>query len=237
MMNKGIDAPLVPFLLCLGGLALIVLGLVPPVVAGTSLALQLVGGIFLISCGCVFIHTSLVGKNKIWDKVLNENEIDATARCLDVGCGNGLVLLKLASKASKGESIGIDIWRSRDQSNNSKENVEKSIKQMGLDDRVKIVTADMREMPFELNSFDIVTSSLAIHNVKPAEEREKALREIVRVLKDSGKLLLVDMEHKDKEYISILKSLGFNRFKAQSSGFNGWWGGPWAPTFELIVSR
>ncbi|ANK60213.1 class I SAM-dependent methyltransferase [Loigolactobacillus backii] len=236
-MNKGIDAPLVPFLLCLGGLALIGLGLVPPIEVGMSLALQLAGGLYLIACGCVFIHTSLVGKEKIWDKVLNQNKIDSTAKCLDIGCGNGLVMFKLAKVALNGKVVGIDIWRSRDQSNNSKRKVETNIRQMNLDKRVEVLTADMREMPFDTDSFDVVASSLAIHNVKPAKEREKALREIARVLKDSGKLLLVDMERKDNEYISVLKSLGFSHFAVQYSGFNGWWGGPWAPTFVLVASR
>ena len=39
---------------------------------------------------------------------------------LDLGTGHGLVLIKFASKiSSEGHVTGIDLWKNRDQSNNS----------------------------------------------------------------------------------------------------------------------
>jgi ubiquinone/menaquinone biosynthesis C-methylase UbiE len=40
----------------------------------------------------------------------------------------------------------------------------------------------MRQLPFDDASFDVVVSSLAIHNVPGAAARAKALREAARVL-------------------------------------------------------
>jgi arsenite methyltransferase len=53
-------------------------------------------------------------------------------------------------------------------------------------DRIDLHTADMRQLPFDDGSFDVVLSSLAIHNVPGAAERAKALREAARVLKQGA---------------------------------------------------
>ena len=50
-------------------------------------------------------------------------------------------------------------------------------------------------LPFEDDSFDVVVSSLAIHNVPGAGERAKALHEAARVLKRGGKLVIADIRH------------------------------------------
>jgi ubiquinone/menaquinone biosynthesis C-methylase UbiE len=51
----------------------------------------------------------------------------------------------------------------------------------------------MRQLPFDDGSFDVVVSSLAIHNVPGAGERARALREAARVLKKGGKLAIADI--------------------------------------------
>ena len=56
-------------------------------------------------------------------------------------------------------------------------------------------TADMRELPFENGTIDIVVSSVAIHNIYDAAGRDRAIDEIARVLKPSGQLLIDDIRH------------------------------------------
>jgi arsenite methyltransferase len=47
--------------------------------------------------------------------------------------------------------------------------------------------------PFPDESFDVVLSSMAIHNIKGAAERGKAIDEAVRVLKLDGRLMIADI--------------------------------------------
>ncbi|WP_035451033.1 class I SAM-dependent methyltransferase [Agrilactobacillus composti] len=236
-MRKSIDAPLVPIFFGLGAIILIVLACLPPFRLSPGFFLQIIAGLFLGACGLRFLQTSIAGKGKIWDTLLHKVAIDPAAQCLDVGCGNGLVMFKLAAYVPHGQILGIDIWRAKDQSHNSQANLETAIATKNLSHLLQVQTADMRQMPFEANSFDLITASLAIHNIKSQAQRRKALQEITRVLKDTGELLIVDMAYKDKEYLGILKDLGFNHFTTYSAGHDGWWGGPWAPSFVLTAAR
>ena len=97
-------------------------------------------------------------------------------------------------------------------------------------DRVELDTADMRQLPFEDGSFDVVVSSLAIHNVSGAGDRAKALREAARVLKRGGKLVIADVRH-TRTYASELEACGLQITERRSLGVRFWYAaGPWAAT-------
>ncbi|MCA5597714.1 MULTISPECIES: class I SAM-dependent methyltransferase [Lactiplantibacillus] len=61
---------------------------------------------------------------------------------------------------------GLDLWLSRDQSHNKVSVTQKNVNDLGLTDRVNLVTGDMTKLNFPDASFDVVTSSFAIHNIK-----------------------------------------------------------------------
>jgi len=97
------------------------------------------------------------------------------------------------------------------------ENTLQNAKSEGVLDKVHIETSDMRKMPFENNSFDVVLSSFAIHNIYNSLERKKALIEMIRVLKPGGKLCVIDFQHTE-EYMNVFKENGImdlNRFKTK----------------------
>ena len=97
-------------------------------------------------------------------------------------------------------------------------------------DRVELHTADMRQLPFEDGSFDVVVSSLAIHNISGAGERAKALREAARVLKTGGKLAIADIRY-TRAYASELEACGLKITERRSLGVRFWYAaGPWAAT-------
>ena len=56
----------------------------------------------------------------------------------------------------------------------------------GVSDRVAVETADMRNLPFADQTFDIVMSNWAVHNVGAESDRAQALCEMVRVLRPGG---------------------------------------------------
>lgn len=235
-IKKSIDAPLIPLLFCGGGVIIFALGFTPPVTVLSSIG-NWIGGLWLISCGLLFLRTSLKGKNDIWDRLVAQETINPAGQYLDVGCGNGLVMFKVAEQLQTGHVTGIDIWNSRDQSHNSQQSVNANIDGLSLQKKVEAITADMTAMPFLDNQFDGVTASFSIHNVKPAANRALALTEIARVLKPTGRLIIVDMESKDREYVSVLKEHGFKNIQVTKLGFDGWWGGPWAASYAITATR
>jgi arsenite methyltransferase len=100
----------------------------------------------------------------------------------------------------------------------------------GVAERVELHTADIRQLPFDDGSFDVVVSSLAIHNVSGTGERTKALREAARVLKKGGKLMIADIRY-TRAYASELEASELKITDRRSLGVRFWYGaGPWAAT-------
>ncbi|MGV7377628.1 class I SAM-dependent methyltransferase, partial [Mycobacterium kansasii] len=85
----------------------------------------------------------------------------------DLGCGRGALLTRIAQRLGPaGKVTGLDLWLSRDQSHNKMAVTQKNVEDLGLANRVDLVTGDMAKLDFPNASFDVVTSSFAIHNIK-----------------------------------------------------------------------
>jgi arsenite methyltransferase len=65
----------------------------------------------------------------------------------------------------------------------------------------------MQRLPFADDSFDVVLSSLAIHNIQEAEGRKQAINEAMRVLKPGSRLLIADF-CETQQYAEYLRELG-----------------------------
>ncbi len=68
---------------------------------------------------------------------------------------------------------------------------------------ILLVEADVARLPFEADSFDAVTCSYAFYELK-GTTRDRALREIVRVLKADGVFLMMEHEVPSRPAIRIL---------------------------------
>jgi ubiquinone/menaquinone biosynthesis C-methylase UbiE len=111
-----------------------------------------------------------------------------------------------AQHLTTGRAVGVDLWRTIDQSGNSVEATQRNAVAEGVADRVELRTGDMMALPLEDNSFDLVLSSLAIHNISGRAGREKAISEAVRVLRPGGRLMIVDVRATRQHTAQLAKS-------------------------------
>ncbi|WIM94359.1 class I SAM-dependent methyltransferase [Actinoplanes oblitus] len=153
------------------------------------------------------VLSSRVGKVRLRDRLLDRERLAEDADVLDLGPGRGLMLLGAAVRAPRGTATGIDLWRAGDQGGTSRENCLANARRLGVADRVSLVDGDMSDLPFPDGSFDLVTASLAVHNIADRAARNRTVREAARVLRPGGRLLLIDFS-KTAEYAEDAAAAG-----------------------------
>jgi len=177
-----------------------------------------IASLLFAGAAAYLVWSSKRGKAKLWDQVLDDLALTGQEKALDVGCGRGLVLIKLAHRLPKGKVSGVDVWRAKDQSGNAEVVCRANAEVEGVTDRVDIRTADMRELPFGDRSFDLVTASMSIHHLPLAADRGQAVKEIIRVVKPGGKVVIVDVG-KTFEYGAWLEDATFKDLKKSGLKF------------------
>src|SRR5208337_5030360 len=207
--DYGFDAPLVPFSLGVVGILLLVIGILGFWVVNTTLL-----GVFALVCGFIFllnaasyVYTTRRGKFRVWAELLLQIGLRGDEQIIDMGCGRGAVLLMAAGLIHEGRAAGVDLWESVDQSGNAEPVTLKNAGLEGVAERVELHTADMQQLPFPEKSFDVVLSSLAIHNIPSSSGRDRAITEAVRVLMPGGKLVIVDFGGVTPNYAEHLRQL------------------------------
>ncbi len=146
---------------------------------------------------------------------------------LDVGCGRGLLLVAAARRVPDGGAVGVDIWQQADQRDNRPDAALANARLEGVADRVTVETADMRRLPCRGGAFDVVVSHWAVHNLPDPADRAAAVREMVRVLRPGGHLLLADIAH-HREYARLLVACGMADVREVEAG--------WGTVFAVVVS-
>ena len=234
--SYGIDAPYVPFGWLLGALACFV-------GAGFGIAwsgwrtglLPLVVGVVLLAGAASYFYTTRRGKFVLWQGILGGLELTGDERVLDLGCGRGAVLIMAARSLTTGKAVGIDLWRAADQSGNAERVTRRNADVEGVADKVELHTGDITDLPFPDGRFDVVLSSLAIHNIRQAEGRDRAIEEAVRVLRPGGRLAVFDLQSA-KQYEAKLAELGVPA-QRRTLGWRGWWTGPWMATSLVTATK
>lgn len=120
--------------------------------------------------------------SKVTDWGLSHISIDEHSTILDVGCGGGRTVNKLAAIAFQGKVYGVDF---------SKESVafaSRLNKQWIDTGRVKIREASVSQLPFSADVFNVVTA-VETHFWWP--DLASDMREILRVLKPGGALVII----------------------------------------------
>jgi ubiquinone/menaquinone biosynthesis C-methylase UbiE len=130
----------------------------------------------------------------------------------------------------------VDLWRKTDQSGNAALATRRNALALGVADRVDLYTADMTALPFKDECFDVVLSSVAVHNIHGRAGRDRAVEESVRVLRPGGRLLIADIFATGR-YRAHLRELGMAAVAQRSLGWRMWWSGPWLPTRIVTATK
>lgn len=136
------------------------------------------------------IWSSRVGKLIMRDRMIDELHLQGKEQVLDVGCGKGLLTVGIAKKLSTGKVTGLDHWQGTFEYHYTREMIEKNISIEGMKNHINIVNGDAKKLPFDKDTFEIITSYLAMHHVG---DGNLAFREMMRVLKPGGYIAIADM--------------------------------------------
>jgi SAM-dependent methyltransferase len=226
--SSGIDAPyLLPILA-----VLVAANVVNGVVSGS--VWPFLGATAVLACAGCGLYTSRRGKFVVWAGLLERLRLRGDERVLDLGCGRGAVLLLAA-----GHLTGRSGWTfgGAGTSRATRPRLPGAMPSpRGVANRVELHTADRTALPFEDGSFDVVVSSVAVHNVKGWAVREKAIEEAVRVLRPGARLLIADLWD-TRRYCAHLAKLGMKDVGRHGLGWRMWWSGPWLPTYLVTATK
>jgi ubiquinone/menaquinone biosynthesis C-methylase UbiE len=204
--DYGIDAPNVIRNLFLAGIigvsawALTTLAALSGRIPVPKAILVITGMGFTTGVGCILMAVwmlwhSKVGKLRSRERLLDRIPWSGEEQVLDVGCGRGLLLNGAAKRLKTGRATGIDIWQTEDLTGNGPEAALENARRERVAERVVVQTADMRKLPFSNDTFDVVVSNAAIHNLYKADDRADAIREIARVMKPGACAVIEDIRH------------------------------------------
>ena len=191
--------------------------------------------VFFLGNASSFYYTTRRGKFVVWSRILDGLRLRGDERVLDMGCGRGAVLTAVAKRLTSGRATGIDLWSTRDQSGNASDVTRRNAELEGVHERVTIETGDMRSLPFAEDVFDLVVSSLAIHNIPARSDRATAVAEAWRVLKPGGRLVIADIRSTalDAKTLDALGAVTTRR----RLGWRFWYGNPVAATTLVTASK
>ncbi len=216
-IHYGIDAPGVIRNLFLIGITCLAIALFAPPFHVGRVAVDLGGfwlpGVFFLLEGAAMLYYSLHGKFRHRDRMLGLANLRGAESVLDVGTGRGLLLVGAAKQLTSGRAVGLDIWQASDLSGNARTRTEVVLEQEGVADKCRLLERPAQDTGLPDASFDVVLSNLCLHNIKSRAERDRACREIARVLKPGGVAIISDFV-KTREYAAVLSSEGLQVRKA-----------------------
>lgn len=135
---------------------------------------------------------------------------------LDVGCGSGALTIACAKRNPKATMVGCDIWSGSYKVEFSKKICEDNAKAEGVSN-VRFEEGNAVKLPFEDESFDVVTSNYVYHNIM-GHNKQKLILETLRVLKKGGVFAIHDLIKKSnygdiEKFIEELKKEGYKDIK------------------------
>jgi len=156
-------------------------------------------------------HVMTFGQDIRWRRLAAKACLEMKPqRVLDLGCGTGDLTINIARLAEKGvEVTGVDF------SQPMLELAEKKAVEAGVGEKVKLVYGEATNLPFPDGYFDCVGISFAFRNLTYKNSaRESHLSEVLRVLRQNGRYVIVESSQPENRTIRALFKLFLRAFVA-----------------------
>jgi ubiquinone/menaquinone biosynthesis C-methylase UbiE len=123
-------------------------------------------------------------------------------KILDIGSGRGLYAIEAAKQLDNGKVVAIDVWdpsavphlkfqhKLSQPTGNSLNNAVHNAELSGVKNKIKFINMDANHLEFDADTFDIAICGFILGHLK--KHRTHAIKEVFRILKPGGKLVLVD---------------------------------------------
>lgn len=150
-------------------------------------------------------HILSLGIDRSWRRRALKWINDGTPfkQVLDVACGTGDFSIEIARHSGQTTHVtGLDL------SEGMLAVMKRKVADAGLADRISAEAGNSESMRFADNSFDRATIAFGIRNF---ENREKALGEILRVLKPGGRLVILELSVPSNAVLRCIYCLYFTR--------------------------
>lgn len=157
-------------------------------------------------------HVLSLGVDRTWRRKALKwiTDGDPRKRVLDIACGTGDFSIEIAAYSNPGTSVtGVDL------SEGMLQVMRRKVADAGLSDRISAEQGNSENLRFEDDTFDRVTIAFGIRNF---EDREKALREILRVLKPGGRLVILELSVPSNALLRRLYCLYFTKILPRVGG-------------------
>lgn len=129
-------------------------------------------------------HFLSLGIDRIWRKIAIKSALEFQPRTiLDVATGTGDMAIAAAKVSPDLKVTGVDI------ASQMLDEGRKKIAAQGLTDIIKLELGDSETLPFPDGSFDAVMCAYGVRNF---EDLEKGLKQMCRVLKPGGRLVVLE---------------------------------------------
>lgn len=131
-------------------------------------------------------------------------DVKSPSKILDVATGTGALAFELAKLGN--DVIGIDL---------SPEMLSQAKKKLSPHLKLKFQVANGTKLPFNDESFDATTISWGIHDM-PYEIGVKVLKEMKRVTKKNGKIMIIDYVNSKKNYPAKITQFLINLYETKN---------------------
>ena len=152
------------------------------------------------------------------ERLLDEVAWSGGERVLDLGCGDGLIAIAAARRLSGGSVIAIDDWdRPHGTRKVTPEDVRANATAEGVDAKIEVRTSSFERLDVPDASVDVAAACFSLHHLPPGT-RAAAMRELARVVRPGGRILIADAGHRG-EYAGALAAAGWSRVVQKSRTF------------------
>jgi len=112
-------------------------------------------------------------------------------QALDIGCGNGALVIELAKRHPQARIVGLDLWGGW--WGYSKKACLENARIEGVADRVAFQRGSAAVLPFKDEAFDLAVSNLVFHGVRKVPDKRELIREALRVVRPGGRFVFQDL--------------------------------------------